>query len=91
MSLHLSQVPTTPSCDYMLHSPAAAAASKPSNRDGLVVYCMDVSGSMCVTTEVKQLQGMPGAEYTSLLWTRDSMAMPCFTAASLVIVILLAS
>ncbi|XP_065181174.1 circularly permutated Ras protein 1-like [Sycon ciliatum] len=50
------EVPTTPSCDYMLHSPAAAAATKPSNRDGLVVYCMDVSGSMCVTTEVKQLQ-----------------------------------
>ena len=38
---------------------AAAAATKPkAQRSSLVMFAVDISGSMCTTTEVPALQGM---------------------------------
>ena len=49
------EVPTSPDTTYLL-APAPAVQDNPSGGgdidDTLAVFCIDVSGSMCVTTEV---------------------------------------
>ncbi len=69
-------VPTSSFADYILEpvevpndkekpdndSATADSAKKPSNRSTMVIFAVDVSGSMCTTTEVPALQ----AEWTSV-------------------------
>ena len=54
VAMDAEEVPTEGSYDYMLapapEAPAGSAA--PSEDGGVVVFCVDTSGSMCVTTEV---------------------------------------
>lgn len=51
------EVPTADSMDYILEHAAAAvgadgASHAPATNDSLVVFAIDISGSMCVTSEV---------------------------------------
>ena len=60
MELDLHEVPTTRVCEYMLSPPSQPniGANTGDNADGgFVVYCIDISGSMAITTELPQLQG----------------------------------
>eukprot|EP00727_Mastigamoeba_balamuthi_P004461 m51a1_g14012 putative ras gtpase (969) ;mRNA; r:1089721-1092844 len=50
------EVPATAAYDYMI-APAPATSGE---SNSLMVFCIDISGSMCVTTEVPQIQ----AEWT---------------------------
>lgn len=48
------ELPKNETTEYMLAPPPEIDANQ---HDELVIYCVDVSGSMCVTTEVPALQG----------------------------------
>ncbi|KAH3732923.1 Ras subfamily protein [Pelomyxa schiedti] len=50
VSLVSEQIPKSPSVDFILAPPPPVVA------DSLVVFVVDISGSMCVTTEVPDLQ-----------------------------------
>ncbi|KAL6071496.1 Ras GTPase [Balamuthia mandrillaris] len=52
VGLEEEEMPRAQSVDYMLAPP-----SLDKGEDGLVVICVDISGSMCVSTEVPALQG----------------------------------
>ncbi|WAR09396.1 CPAS1-like protein [Mya arenaria] len=57
------EVPTTGDVTYMLEPGLATTASGPAGLDqAFVVFCVDVSGSMCVTTEVPGHIELRGAE-----------------------------
>lgn len=60
MGLVAEEVPTIVDTTYLL-TPAAAMKSDigegvgPVGSDSLVIFCIDTSGSMCVTTEVREI------------------------------------
>ena len=53
LMLEKEEIPKSPCVDYLLAP--ASGGSKP-NEEGMMLFCIDVSGSMCVSTEVPQLQ-----------------------------------
>ncbi|KJE95673.1 ras-like protein 2 [Capsaspora owczarzaki ATCC 30864] len=53
-NIHAGEVPDQPTVDYILESVAPSMSQ--SQDTSLVVYCLDISGSMCVTTELPRLQ-----------------------------------
>ena len=53
MDIEDEEIPRNDDVTYLLEPALSTAASGASGRDeSLVVFCVDVSGSMCVTTEV---------------------------------------
>ena len=40
-------------CEFMIEAPVKKQSE---NEEGVIVFCIDISGSMCVTTEIKSLQ-----------------------------------
>ena len=47
------EIPTEEDVTFMLEPALSTTASGPSGMDeALVIFCVDISGSMCVTTEV---------------------------------------
>lgn len=53
MDIEEDEKPREADVTYMLEPALATTASGPTGLDeSLVVFCVDVSGSMCVTTEV---------------------------------------
>ena len=58
VDLVADEIPTEDDVTYLLEpaSIAAEGTATGSGDDNLVVFCIDVSGSMCVTTEVSQSQ-----------------------------------
>ena len=51
-----AEIPTQGLSEYILVP--AEAASGQSSSQGVTVFCIDTSGSMCVTTPVPELQGI---------------------------------
>lgn len=49
--MEAEEVPKSGCVEYILAPPPAEAFE-----DTLIVFCVDVSGSMCVTTEVPEIQ-----------------------------------
>jgi len=43
------EIPKSDTCDYMIEPPAQVSVSQST---GTVIFCVDISGSMCVTTEL---------------------------------------
>ncbi|KAK3593841.1 hypothetical protein CHS0354_011443 [Potamilus streckersoni] len=57
------EVPTSEDLTYMLEPALSTTVSGPSGTDqSLVLFCVDISGSMCVTTEVPGNLKLRGAE-----------------------------
>ena len=53
VDLEDEEIPTDEDVTFMLEPALSTTASGPSGMDeALVVFCVDKSGSMCVTTEV---------------------------------------
>ena len=53
MDLENEEVPKDQDVTFMLEPAQSTMASGPTGMDeSLVIFCVDVSGSMCVTTEV---------------------------------------
>lgn len=47
------EIPKEKDVTYMLEpAPATTATSKSGVDESLIIFCIDISGSMCVTTEV---------------------------------------
>jgi len=55
LSLADEEIPKANSVDYIISPPVVETVDALTD-DGIVVYCIDISGSMCVTTEVPGLQ-----------------------------------
>ena len=53
VALEEEEIPKTASVDYLLEP---GQSQEESEDDGLVIFLVDVSGSMCVTSEVEELQ-----------------------------------
>mmetsp|Transcript_33344 Transcript_33344/g.83779 ORF Transcript_33344/g.83779 Transcript_33344/m.83779 type:complete len:826 (-) Transcript_33344:85-2562(-) len=64
LDLDPEEIPKEPSVDYVLVSPTAAldSAQAVDHGEQLVVFCVDTSGSMCVTTEVSGKQKIKGSD-----------------------------
>ena len=50
------ELPHMATTEYMLEAPRPASPAHQAGR-GMVVYCMDISGSMSVTTKLPDIQG----------------------------------
>ena len=59
------EVPVKESYDYVLEPPTQPDAKHEANTE-LVVFCIDISGSMCVTTEVPGNFKMKGLKKPSV-------------------------
>lgn len=63
IDLEEEEIPTEEDVTFMLEPALSTTASGPSGMDeALVVFCVDISGSMCVTTEVPGHVALRGAE-----------------------------
>ena len=55
LDLMPEEVPKEQDITYMLEpAPVTASAATPGVDDSLVIFCIDISGSMCVTTPVSK-------------------------------------
>ena len=52
--LQKSDIPAEPTVEFLIAKPG----EKKLDTEGIVVYCIDVSGSMSVSSELPQLQGI---------------------------------
>lgn len=56
MDVEDEEKPTNPDVTFMMEPAMATTSSGVSGLDeSLVVFCVDISGSMCVTSEVSQI------------------------------------
>jgi len=86
------EIPNLADVTYMLRpAPATTAASCGGVDESIVVFCVDISGSMCVSKEVQTLSwllghiGSPDVHFdmTKVLELLDQMSVRGFEAASL--------
>ena len=56
MDLMAEEIPTDNDVTFMLSPPTAPEGSKQSANQSLLIFCVDVSGSMAATTEVRSSQ-----------------------------------
>lgn len=48
LAIEEEEKPRQDSIDYMLAPPTASS----NDEEGLIIFCVDISGSMCVTSEI---------------------------------------
>lgn len=74
------EIPSQPDVTYMVEpAPATTAAGRSGTDETLVVFCVDVSGSMCVSQEVEgtmRLKGNHADRYRSLNTEGENQWMP---------------
>lgn len=70
VSLDEEELPTTGTLDYVLEAAPASAAVEASADDSIVVFAIDVSGSMCVSTPVAGRMQLVGDKTESLMSLR---------------------
>ena len=51
------KVPSTLTVDFMIEPPQCVTMDD-ATESGMVIFCVDISGSMCLTTQVPALQGI---------------------------------
>ncbi|EGG24575.1 type A von Willebrand factor domain-containing protein [Cavenderia fasciculata] len=56
IKLASDEIPGKNDVEYILSTPATAAEAKGSREESIIVYCIDVSGSMGITSEIPSLQ-----------------------------------
>ena len=64
VGLRIVQMPTEANLDYIVAPPPAGTTS--SESESIVVFCVDVSGSMCVSQPV---HGNVKLRYVQCVWT----------------------
>jgi hypothetical protein len=68
VSLEPEEIPTTETIDYILMSASQMVEQEQSmDKDITVVFCIDVSGSMCVTQAMDGVLKLKGAENRNVI------------------------
>lgn len=67
VSLEDEEIPKKEAVNYILENEAAEEAKKLSEEEVSVVFCLDISGSMCVTTEIDGKHKVKGDNNSDLM------------------------